>query len=111
MGPVADAFLVGAAAAGVSRLGGELVDILALGAAHGQPALVAALGRAVEYRRWRAADIRSILATAGVTAPYERYVGDMIELAAAVRGETKLRVTYDEDLMVHEALLRASGMF
>lgn len=42
--------------------------------------------------------------------PYERYVGDMIELAAAVRGETKLRVTYDEDLMVQDALLRASGM-
>jgi len=42
---------------------------------------------------------------------YERYVDDMTELAAAVRGDTKLRVTYDEDLVVHEALLRASGMF
>jgi len=28
-----------------------------------------------------------------------------------VRGERKLRITYDEDLMVHEALLRCSGMF
>jgi transposase len=74
LGPVADAFLVGATAAGVSRLGGELVDILALGAAHGQPALVAALGRAVTYRRWRAADIRSILATAGA-APTPRPAG------------------------------------
>ncbi|HUQ94253.1 MAG TPA: Gfo/Idh/MocA family oxidoreductase [Bryobacteraceae bacterium] len=43
--------------------------------------------------------------------PYERYVDDMVELAAAVRGESKLRVTYEEDLMVHEALLRASGMY
>lgn len=43
--------------------------------------------------------------------PYERYVDDMVELAAAVRGEKKLRVTYDEDLMVQEALLRASGMY
>jgi len=42
---------------------------------------------------------------------YNRYVADLIELAAAVRGESKLRVTYDEDLMVHEALLRASGMY
>jgi len=42
---------------------------------------------------------------------YERYVDDMIELAAAVRGDARLRVNYDEDLMVHEALLRASGMF
>ena len=42
---------------------------------------------------------------------YKRYVADLIELAAAARGETRLRVTYDEDLMVHEALLRASGMY
>ena len=43
--------------------------------------------------------------------PYERYADDMVELAAAVRGEKKLRVTYDEDLTVQEALLRASGMY
>lgn len=53
--------------------------------------------------------------TAGVqkvaVPAYKRYEGDMIELAAAVRKETKLRVTYDEDLMVQEALLRASGMY
>ena len=77
LGPVAEAFLVGAAAAGVSKLGGELADILALGAAHGEPALVAALERAVTYRRWRAADIRSILATAGA-APVPRPAGDSL---------------------------------
>ena len=60
LGPAADAFLVGAAAAGVSKLGSELVDITALAAAHGADAVVAALERAVTYRRWRAADIRSI---------------------------------------------------
>jgi hypothetical protein len=65
LGPVAEAFLVGAAAAGVSKLGTELADILALGAAHGEQALIAALERAVIYRRWRAGDIRSILATGG----------------------------------------------
>jgi hypothetical protein len=42
----------------VSKLGGELADIKALAAAHGRDALVAALERAVTYRRWRAADIR-----------------------------------------------------
>lgn len=42
---------------------------------------------------------------------YQRYVDDMVELAAAVRGETKLRTSFDEDLIVHEALLRASGMY
>lgn len=42
--------------------------------------------------------------------PYKRYVDDLAELAAAIRGESKLRVSYDEDLLVQEILLRASGM-
>jgi predicted dehydrogenase len=42
--------------------------------------------------------------------PYRRYVDDMAELAAAVRGERDLRVSHAQDLAVHEALLRASGM-
>ena len=41
---------------------------------------------------------------------YGRYVDDFAELAAAVRGERKLRVTPEEDLLVEESLLRASGM-
>ncbi|MCW5978300.1 MAG: Gfo/Idh/MocA family oxidoreductase [Bryobacteraceae bacterium] len=41
---------------------------------------------------------------------YARYVDDFIELAAAVRGEGKLRVRPEEDLLVEESLLRASGM-
>jgi hypothetical protein len=75
LGPVAEAFLIGAAAAGVSKLGGELADIVALKASHGEPALLAALQRAVTYRRWRAADIRSILA-AGGNAPTVRTAGE-----------------------------------
>jgi hypothetical protein len=67
--------LVGAAAAGVSKLGGELGDIVALKASHGEPALLAALQRALTYRRWRAANIRSILA-AGGNAPTSRPAGD-----------------------------------
>ena len=42
--------------------------LLALGAAHGTPALVDALTRAVAFNRFRAADVRSILA-AGTGAP------------------------------------------
>jgi predicted dehydrogenase len=42
--------------------------------------------------------------------PYKRYVDDFIELAAAIRGEGQLRVTYEENLLVQEILLRASGM-
>jgi transposase len=79
LGPVAEAFLVGAAAAGVSKLSTELADIAALQAAHGTEALLAALRRAVEFGRWRAADIRSILAAAGA-APTPRPSGQALVL-------------------------------
>ena len=55
LGPAAEAFLRGAAAAGVTRLGVELGELAALEAAHGRPALIAALERAVAFGRWRAA--------------------------------------------------------
>ncbi len=42
---------------------------------------------------------------------YQRYIEDFFELASAVRGEAKLRVTLDEELMVEEAVLRCSGMY
>jgi len=42
--------------------------------------------------------------------PYERFVGDFEELAAAIRGERPIAVTPDEDLIVHESLIEASGM-
>jgi predicted dehydrogenase len=41
---------------------------------------------------------------------YERYVGDFVELAAAIHGEKPLSVTLDEELRVHDALLRACEM-
>lgn len=41
---------------------------------------------------------------------YTRYVDDFVELAAAMRGERKLAVTPEQDLMVQETMLRASGM-
>jgi len=65
LGPVAEQFLVGAAAAGVTKLGTEIAEILTLGAAHGTEPLLVALERAVTFGRWRAADVRSILATGG----------------------------------------------
>ena len=65
LGPVAEQFLTGAAAAGVTKLGTEIAEILTLGAAHGNEALLSALERAVDFGRWRAADVRSILATGG----------------------------------------------
>jgi transposase len=79
LGEDARAFLVGAAAIGNTRLGSELETLLALGAAHGTDALVAALHRAVAFRRFRAADVRSILA-AGTGTPQPRPAGDALVL-------------------------------
>lgn len=79
LGEVAEQFLVGAAAAGVSKLPGELAEIMQLTAAHGADAVLAALQRAVEFRRWRAADIRSILA-AGGAAPTPQPAGQALIL-------------------------------
>lgn len=61
LGPVAERFLRDAAAAGVTKLGTELGLIVALEAAWGRDALVAALERAVAFRRFKATDVRSIL--------------------------------------------------
>jgi transposase len=79
LGDPAAAFLTGAAAAGVSTLAREISQILTLQAAHGDTALVAALERAVEFGRWRADDVRSILAAAGA-APAPRPAGEALVL-------------------------------
>lgn len=42
--------------------------------------------------------------------PYRRYADDFVELAAAVRGERALTASLDEELLVAETVLRASGM-
>ena len=68
LGPVAEAFLRAAAAAGQSRLPAHLADIAALEASHGRDTLIAALERALTFRRFTADDVRSILA-AGPDAP------------------------------------------
>ena len=76
-GPVAEAFLTGAAASGHTRLGAELDELLALAAAYGRDPLLAALARATAFRRWHAADVRSILA-AGVGTPDPRPAGEAL---------------------------------
>ena len=45
-----------------------------------------------------------------VPLTYARYGGDFLELAAAVRGETSLRVSLEEELLIHETVLKASDM-
>ena len=70
LGPVAEHWLRLAAASGNTRLGPELTELAALQAAHGPQALVAALARAIQFGRWRADGVRSILgAGAGISQP------------------------------------------
>lgn len=89
LGEEAQAFLVGAAAIGNTRLGQELEILLVLGAAHGEQALVAALRRAVAFKRFRAADVRSILA-AGTGTPQPRLAGDALVLDLPVASTRSL---------------------
>jgi transposase len=70
LGPAAEAFIVGAAAAGASTLGSELPQLLGLEAAFGRDPVIGALERAVAFGRWRVGDVRSILeAGSGVATP------------------------------------------
>lgn len=79
IGAVAEAFITGAAAAGNTRLGPELAELLTLRAAHGEQPFGAALARAVAFGRWHAADVRSILA-AGTGVPDPRTAGNALIL-------------------------------
>jgi len=73
LGPAAEGFLRAAAAAGTTKLSGELASICELEAAWGRQKLIDALGRATTFRRFRATDIRSIL---GAGAGVPRLVGE-----------------------------------
>jgi hypothetical protein len=63
----------------MTKLASEIGEILTLQAAHGEPALLAALERAVRFGRWRAGDLRSILATNG-HAPQPTTAGQALVL-------------------------------
>lgn len=79
LGPAAERFLRDAAAAGVTKLGTELALIVALEAAWGRDALIAALERAVVFRRFKAGDVRSIL-EAGAGVPTITAEGENFEM-------------------------------
>jgi transposase len=83
LGPVAEAFITGAAASGNTRLAGELTELNQLRAAHGEDVFLTALDRAVAFSRWRAADVRSILA-AGAGTAQPRRAGDALVLELPV---------------------------
>jgi len=80
LGPVAEAFLRAAAAAGTMRLEAELTQITTFEAAWGRLALLRALERATRFRRFKAADVRAILA-AGDGVPTPMAAGAQLLLA------------------------------
>ena len=80
LGETAEDFLRAAAAAGTQRLATELADIVTLEASWGRAALVAALERATTFRRFKAHDVRSILASG--TAPTVVPPGNVLKVAA-----------------------------
>jgi hypothetical protein len=82
MGDIADRFVRGAAAAGVATLARELEVIVdELVPAHGEAAVVKAMTRAVRFGRYRAEDLRAILAI-GPAAPELAGPGDNLDVIA-----------------------------
>jgi transposase len=61
LGPVADAFIKGAAAQGMTGLARDLEELSQLEAIHGREVVISALERAVAFGRFRSADVVSIL--------------------------------------------------
>ncbi len=79
LGPLAEQFLRAAAAAGTTRLATMLSEIRALEAPYGRPALLQALARAVQFRRFGADDVRAIL-ECGRGAPQPTPPGELLGL-------------------------------
>lgn len=81
LGDIAEEFIRRAAAAGASKLASDLKELAALESAHGRDVLVAALEVAVEFGRYRASDVRSIIeagqAVHRPVAPGEAVILDM----------------------------------
>ncbi|OYV64099.1 MAG: IS21 family transposase [Actinobacteria bacterium 21-64-8] len=70
LGPVAELFIKGAAASGMTSLKGDLSVLLRLERSYGRDAIARALERAIEFGRFRASDVASILlAGQGVARP------------------------------------------
>lgn len=111
LGEVAEEFIVGAAAIGNTRLAFELDILLALAAAHGQERFLQALRRAVAFRRFRAEDVRSILAAgtgSGTAAPTPVPAGEALVLelpTAATRDLGAYRIeNYAENYAENETI-------
>ena len=95
LGEPAEAFIRAGAAAGATMLPKEIVEIVAdLLPVHGPDALAGTLTRATRFGRFRAADIRSVLAI-GLAAPEPVEPGDRVVFdlpAAEVRSFDAYRI-------------------
>jgi transposase len=80
LGPIAEAYLRAAAAAGASRLPRTLQDVLALVRSHGHDAVVAAMQRAVVFGRFATEDLRSILAAGTAIPPVQRTAAPLLNV-------------------------------
>jgi hypothetical protein len=74
---VAESFIKGAAAQGMTSLKGDLEELAQIQAAHGADVLLAALERATSFGRFRAHDVRSIIA-AGTGVPRPAVPGEAL---------------------------------
>ncbi len=77
LGPAAESFIKGAAASGMTSLKGDLEELAQMEAAHGRDVLLAALERATAFGRFRAHDVRSIIA-AGTGVPRPAAPGEAL---------------------------------
>ena len=77
LGPVAESFIKGAAARGMTGLASDLDELSQLEAIHGREPVLAALERAVSFGRFRAADVISILHS-GVGVPRPTRPGEAL---------------------------------
>ncbi len=84
LGAAAAEFIARAAAAGSTTLASDLRELAGLESAHGRDVLIAAIERAVEFSRFRASDVRSII-EAGLAAhrPAEPGSAVIVELPSA----------------------------
>ena len=83
LGPAAETYLRGAAAAGASRLPRTLDDVLTLVRSHGTDAVVAALARATVFGRFAGDDLRSILAAGTAVPPSQLQPSIVLDLPGA----------------------------
>jgi transposase len=96
LGEVAEDFIKKAAAAGATKLASDLKELAELESVYGADALAAAVARAVEFSRFRAADVRAIIeAGMAVHRPAAPGRAVVLDMPRAPRRELSAYATRD----------------